>query len=142
MICAVLSLAACGSSSQPPEEKTTQWVKEKLADNLVPLSAAYEGIQVLSVEPCRIVVAHSVPTLSGDTVSHETEIPTYDILVRPNGEIRYSERVVSNCSPVGEDTMLIRRTAEAFRMRTTNFSPEEWTRMFQELNEKCRDSNL
>ncbi len=142
MIYAALCLAACGSVNQPPGEKTTQWIKERLADHIVPLSATYEGLHVLSVEPCRMVLAYSVPMPSGGTVLQEIEIPTDDILVRPNGELRYSEWVVSNCSPVGEDGVLIRRTAEAFRMRTTNFSAGEWTRMFQELNGKCMDGNL
>ena len=142
MIGAALCLSACGSSSKQPGEKTTLWVKEEIADYLVPLSATYEGIQVLQVQPCRIVLVYRVPMLSGGTVSHEIEIPTDDLLVRPNGEIRYSEWVVSNCSPVGGDTVLIRRAAAAFRLKTAKFSAEEWTRIFQELNRKCMDGDL
>jgi len=136
-ISAIFSLASCGSAGQQPEEQTILWIKERLTENLVPLPAMYADVHILKVEPCRIVLAYSVSMLSGGTVLQEIEIPTDDALVRENGEVLYSERMVSNCSPVGEDTVLVRMTAEAVRLRTSRISAQAWTGIFQRLNEKC-----
>lgn len=142
VICILMYISAYNPTHQNAEEKSTQWIIERLAESLEPLSTIYEDINVLNVEPCRIVLAFSAQLLSGSPVLEEIEIRTDDILVRENGEFLCSEWIVSNCSPVGEDRFLFRRIADAFRIRASRISAEEWTGLFRELNEQCMDEYL